>query len=61
MENCVNEGTTDDRPRDNGDKIPPNTGVDIPESCRAIGITDKSDRAYIDLVAYNQLRLRIHN
>jgi len=77
MEKCVNEDSGDDEPSDigdptepdngdstepdNGDSTPINPGVEIPESCRAIGITDESDRAYIDLVAYNQLRLRIHN
>ena len=42
MKKCVNNDTT-----------PLDTGVDLPESCRAIGITSKFDRAYTDLVAYN--------
>ena len=66
MESCVNEGARDDRPPVNdptppvndptppvNDPTPPVTGVDIPESCRKVGIGSETDPAYSALVAYN--------
>ena len=35
------------------DPTPPVTGVDIPDSCRRVGISSESDQAYTDLVTYN--------
>jgi len=43
------------------DPTPPVTGVDIPDSCRRVGISSESDQAYKDLVKYNEQRLSTHN
>jgi len=49
-----------DTSQPDNDATTPGTGVDFPESCKALEITAGS-QAYIDLVAYNELRLREHN